>query len=64
MITRRVAVNLAVFLSVAALLVLFGFLDLLGNPLAGRTQLKALFPDASGLSTNFDVTYDGVAERR
>ena len=61
MITRRVAVNLAVFLSVAVLLVLFGFLDLFGNPLAGRTQLKALFPDASGLSTNFDVTYDGVA---
>ena len=61
MITRRVAVNLAVFLSVAALLVLFGFLNLLGNPLAARTQLKALFPDASGLSANFDVTYDGVA---
>ena len=61
MITRRVAINIGVFLVVAAFLVVFGFLDLLGNPLAARTQLKALFPDASGLSANFDVTYDGVA---
>ncbi len=61
MITRRVAINLGAFLLVAVVLVFFGFVNLLGNPLAARTQLRAIFPDASGLSPNFDVTYDGVA---
>ena len=61
MITRRVVVNLVAFLSVAAVLVFFGIVNLLGNPFAARTRLSAVFPDASGLSPNFDVTYDGVA---
>jgi virulence factor Mce-like protein len=61
MITRRVLVNLGVFLAVAVVLVFFGFMNLLGNPFAHRTSLRAVFPDASGLSPNFDVTYDGVA---
>lgn len=60
MITRRVVVNLSVFLAVAAVLVFYGVVNLLGNPFAARTQLQAVFPDASGLSPNFDVTYDGV----
>ncbi|HUZ43326.1 MAG TPA: MlaD family protein [Acidimicrobiales bacterium] len=61
MITRRVAINLGAFLLVAAVLVFFGIVNLLGNPFSARTQLRAVFPDASGLSPNFDVTYDGVA---
>jgi len=61
MITRRVAINLGAFLTVAVVLVFFGIVNLLGDPLAARTQLRAVFPDASGLSPNFDVTYDGVA---
>ena len=48
MITRRVVVNLVAFLSVAAVLVFFGIVNLLGNPFAARTRLSAVFPDASG----------------
>lgn len=61
MLTRRVIVNMVVFLAVAAVLVFFGIVNLLGNPFASRTEVKAVFPDASGLDPNFDVTYDGVA---
>lgn len=61
MISRRVIINLSAFLAVAVVLIFFGVVNLLGNPLARRTGFQAVFPDASGLSPNFDVTYDGVA---
>lgn len=61
MISRRVVINLSVFFAVTVVLIFFGVVNLLGNPFAARTEIKAVFPDASGLSRNFDVTYDGVA---
>lgn len=61
MITRRIFVNLVSFLVLSAALVAYGFLDLLGNPLANATTVSAVLPTASGLAPNFVVTLDGVA---
>lgn len=61
MITRRIAVNLVSFLVLSAALVAYGFLDLLGNPLANSTTVSAVLPTAAGLAPNFVVTLDGVA---
>ena len=60
MITRRTKINLAVFLGLAALLIFFGVVSLLANPFQHRTQVTAVFPDASGLHPDFSVTFDGV----
>lgn len=60
MITRRVMINLIVFALAAAALVAYGFIDLLGNPLAATTTVYTVLPTASGLSKNFTVTYEGV----
>jgi virulence factor Mce-like protein len=60
-ITRRILVNLVSFLVLSAALVAYGFLDLLGNPLASTTTVSAVFPTAAGLAPNFVVTLDGVA---
>jgi len=60
MITRRIFINLMVFLVAAAALVAYGFLDLLGNPLASTTTVYSVLPTAAGLAPNFIVTYEGV----
>ena len=60
MITRRILVNLLVFLAASAALVAYGFVDLLGNPLATTTTVYTVLPTASGLSPNFTVTLEGV----
>ena len=60
MITRRIAVNLVVFLVVSAALVAYGFVDLLGNPLRAQTTVSTVLPSASGLAPNFLVTLNGV----
>jgi virulence factor Mce-like protein len=60
MITRRIWVNLMVFVLASAALVAYGFLDLLGNPLASKTTVYTVLPTAAGLSPNFVVTYEGV----
>jgi virulence factor Mce-like protein len=59
-ITRRILINLVSFIVLSAVLVAYGFLDLLGNPLAGATTVSAVLPTASGLAPNFLVTLDGV----
>ncbi len=60
MITRRIVVNLVAFGLLSAILIAYGFFDLLGDPLAGTTTVSTVLPDASGLSPNFLVTLDGV----
>src|ERR1700758_5170273 len=60
MITRRILINLMVFLVASAALVAYGFLDLLGNPLASTTTVYSVLPTAAGLAPNFIVTYEGV----
>jgi virulence factor Mce-like protein len=59
-ITRRIWINLAVFAMAAAALIAYGFVDLLGNPLASITTVSAVLPTAAGLAPNFTVTYEGV----
>lgn len=60
MITRRIWINLISFVVLSSALVAYGFLDLLGNPLASTTSVSAVLPSASGLADNFLVTLDGV----
>jgi virulence factor Mce-like protein len=59
-LTRRMVVNLIGFLTIAFVLVALGIVNLLGNPLRSHTEISAVFPDASGLHSGFDVTLDGV----
>jgi phospholipid/cholesterol/gamma-HCH transport system substrate-binding protein len=59
-ITRRVAVNLVVFVLVSAALVVYGLVDLLGNPFKSETTVSTVLPTASGLAPNFLVTLNGV----
>lgn len=56
----RLAINLVVFALVAAALVAYGVIDLLGNPFSSSTRISAVFPTASGLYTNFSVELNGV----
>ena len=60
MITRRILINLVAFVAAATALVAYGFVDLLGNPLAATTSVYTVLPTASGLSPNFTVTLEGV----
>lgn len=60
MITRRIAINLAAFLIVAVLLVLYGVIDLFGNPLDHHRTASATFPSAGGLHPHFQVSLNGV----
>ena len=60
MITRRVVINLVSFTVLSVVLVAYGFLDLLGNPLASATTVSTVLPSAAGLSPNFVVTLSGV----
>ena len=56
----RLVLNLVVFALVAAALVAYGVVDLLGNPFESTTRLSAVFPTASGIYTNFPVELNGV----
>lgn len=58
--TWRLVLNLIAFALVAAGLVAYGVVDLLGNPFAPSTRLAAVFPDASGIYQNFPVELNGV----
>jgi len=58
--TWRLALNLLAFGLIAAALVAYGVVDLLGNPFEASTRLAAVFPDASGIYTNFPVELNGV----
>lgn len=58
--SRRIAVNLLAFFLVSVVLIAYGVVDLLGNPLRSPTAVSAVFPDASGIYPHFNVTYDGV----
>jgi virulence factor Mce-like protein len=60
MISRRLIINLIAFFVVSALLVGYGVVTLLGNPLKSPTVLTTDFPDASGLYQNFEVELNGV----
>ncbi|HEX3796258.1 MAG TPA: MlaD family protein [Acidimicrobiales bacterium] len=60
MISRRLVINLVAFFLVSFLLVGYGVVNLLGNPLQNQTVLTTEFPDASGLYPNFTVELNGV----
>ena len=60
MITKRIVANLIAFAVVSAALVVYGFVDLLGNPLRHPTTVSTVLPTASGLSPNFVVALNGV----
>jgi virulence factor Mce-like protein len=59
-INRRLLVNLVAFFVVSFALVIYGVVNLLGNPLQSNTVLTTHFPDASGLYPNFVVELNGV----
>ncbi len=60
MITRRIIVNLFAFFGVAVLLIVYGLINLLGNPFQSPMQVSALLPNAYGVYSNFSVTLNGV----
>jgi virulence factor Mce-like protein len=59
-INRRLIVNLIVFFVVSFGLVVYGIVNLLGNPLQSPTTLTTQFADASGLYPGFEVELNGV----
>ena len=59
-INRRLVVNLIVFFVVSFALVVYGVVNLLGNPLQSPTMLTTQFADASGLYPGFEVELNGV----
>src|SRR3984885_10982801 len=60
MISRRLLANLIAFFVISALLVGYGVVSLLGNPLRSPTVLTTDFPNASGLNQNSPVELNGV----
>ncbi|HWD51143.1 MAG TPA: MCE family protein [Acidimicrobiales bacterium] len=60
MITRRIITNLIAFFVIAAVLIVFGLINLLGNPFQTTTPVSALLPNAYGIYSNFSVTLNGV----
>src|SRR6185437_4626029 len=60
MISRRLVANLIVFFVVSFALVVYGVVNLLGNPLQSPTMLTTQFADASGLYPGFEVELNGV----
>jgi virulence factor Mce-like protein len=60
MISRRLVINLIAFFVVSFALVIYGVVNLLGNPLNNNTILTTEFPNASGLYPNFTVELNGV----
>jgi virulence factor Mce-like protein len=59
-ISPRLVINLIVFFAVSFGLVVYGIVNLLGNPLDSPTTLTTQFPDASGLYSGFEVELNGV----
>jgi len=59
-INPRLIVNLVVFFAVSFGLVVYGIVNLLGNPLQSPTTLTTHFADASGLYSGFEVELNGV----
>jgi virulence factor Mce-like protein len=60
MINRRLIINLIAFFVVSFALVVYGIVNLLGNPLQSPTTLTTHFADASGLYSGFEVELNGV----
>jgi virulence factor Mce-like protein len=60
MLSKRLIINLVAFFVVSAVLVGYGVVNLLGDPLRSPTVLTTDFPDASGLYQNFTVELNGV----
>ena len=60
MISKRLIANLVAFFLVSAVLVGYGVVSLLGDPLRSPTVLTTDFPDASGLYQDFEVELNGV----
>ncbi|HWE70880.1 MAG TPA: MCE family protein [Acidimicrobiales bacterium] len=60
MITRRIITNLIAFFAIAAVLIVFGLINLLGNPFQSTMPVSALLPNAYGIYSNFSVTLNGV----
>jgi virulence factor Mce-like protein len=59
-ISKRLIANLIAFFVVSAVLVGYGIVNLLGNPLRSPIVLTTEFPNASGLYQNFTVELNGV----
>jgi virulence factor Mce-like protein len=59
-ITRRIITNLITFFVIAGVLIVFGLINLLGNPFQTTTPVSALLPNAYGIYSNFSVTLNGV----
>ena len=60
MITRRIIINLFAFFAVAAVLIVYGLINLLGDPFQSTMPVTALLPNAYGIYSNFSVTLNGV----
>ena len=60
MINRRLIINLIAFFVVSFVLVVYGIVNLLGDPLQSPTTLTTQFADASGLYSGFEVELNGV----
>src|SRR5579875_3708175 len=60
MLSRRVLINLVLFLGVALALIAYGVVDLLGNPLAARTHISTVVPASAGLVPRLTVTSNGI----
>ena len=60
MISRRTIINLITFFGLAALLVVYGFVSLIHNPLAHERSVVTVLPDTGGLKPGFSVTMRGV----
>jgi len=60
MASRRLVANLLAFLAISLALIVYGFVDLLGNPLNSPMAVSAVFPDASGIYDHFSVNLNGV----
>jgi virulence factor Mce-like protein len=60
MISKRLIANLIAFFLISAVLVGYGIVNLLGDPLRSSIVLTTEFPDASGLYQNFTVELNGV----
>ena len=58
--SKRLIINLIVFFAVSIALIVYGYGNLIGNPLQPPTQVSAVFPNASGLYNNFSVQLNGV----
>lgn len=60
MITRRIIINLFVFFAAAVVLIVYGLINLLGDPFQTPMHISTVLPSAYGLYSNFSVTLNGV----